>query len=57
MKEKNKNLYALCIKCEEPVLDRGQTVMGDGNAIDGFEVSACATPKCERYGLLTTVTR
>ena len=49
--------YECCIKCGEPVKDRGQTVIGDGISGDGYIVGACDNPECIRYGLLTTVTK
>lgn len=52
---KDEKEYEVCIKCHEPVRDKGQTCFGDGTG-DGFQVSACDNPYCERYGVLVTVT-
>jgi len=54
--KKNNTEFECCIKCDEPVCDKGMTTTEDMNG-NGWFVSACDNPKCERYGLLTVITK
>lgn len=56
MKKEEYDQYECCLKCGEPVRERGMTVFEDRPG-DGVFVSTCDNPECERYGLLTTVTK